>query len=70
MGATLHRSQVGQSMKTNQLSSDDLSRLIDALEGTSHLDTTEAEQQHTDDLLKRLVNAFDISSDRQFTLLP
>lgn len=56
-------------MRTNQLSSDDLSRLIDALEGTSHLDTTEAEQQHTADLLRRLLAAFDNCPDRQFSLL-
>ena len=40
-----------------KLSSDDLSRLIDGLEGTSHLDTTPEEQEHTDQLLRRLVTA-------------
>ena len=52
-----------------KLSSDDLSRLIDGLEGTSHLDTTPEEQRHTDELLRRLTHAFDISKDRQFSLL-
>jgi len=52
-----------------KLSPDDLSRLIDGLEGTSHLDTTPEEQEHTDQLLRRLVTAFDISNDRQFELL-
>ena len=52
-----------------KLSSDDLSRLIDGLEGTSHLDTTPEEQEHADQLLRRLVTAFDNSNDRQFSLL-
>ena len=52
-----------------KLSSDDLSRLIDGLEGTSHLDKTPEEQEHTDELLRRLVAAFDTSNDRQFSLL-
>lgn len=51
-----------------KLSSDDLSRLIDGLEGTSQLDTTPAEQEHTDQLLQRLVAAFQSSPDRQTNL--
>lgn len=41
------------------LSLDDLSRLIDGLEGTTQLDSTEKEQQHTDELLGRLVLIFE-----------
>ena len=52
-----------------KLSPDDLSRLIDGLEGTSHLDTTPEEQKHTEELLRRLVGAFDIHNERQFELL-
>ena len=52
-----------------KFSPNDLSRLIDALEGTSHLDTTPEEQKHTDELLRRLTKAFDISNERQFELL-
>lgn len=52
-----------------KLSPDDLARLIDGLEETSHLDTTPEEQEHTAELLRRLVTAFDISSERQFELL-
>ena len=37
-----------------KLSPNDLSRLIDGLEGTSHLDETPEEQKHTDELLSRL----------------
>ena len=41
------------------LSADELSRLIDGLEGTSHLDTEAIDQSFTDGLLKRLVCLFD-----------
>ena len=41
------------------LSPDDLSRLIDGLEGTSHLDVDPIDQDRTDQLLCRLVNLFD-----------
>lgn len=41
------------------LSCDDLSRLIDGLEGTSHLDSTDEEQKHTDELLARLTLIFE-----------
>jgi hypothetical protein len=41
------------------LSADDLSRLIDGLEGTSHLDVEPIDQDRTDQLLCRLVNLFD-----------
>ena len=58
---------MGQSMN---LSPNDISRLIDAMEASTHLDTTETEQQHADDLIRRLVHAFDINNDRQFSLLP
>ena len=47
------------------LSRDDLSRLIDALEGTSHLDTTTEEQDHTEGLIKRLTLAFINHHDSQ-----
>ena len=59
-------------MKTTnlRLSADDLARLIDGLEGTTHQDTTEAEQDHTDDLLRRLVEAFQPLSREQLSLLP
>ena len=52
-----------------KLTPDDLARLIDGLEGTSHLDTTPEEQKHAEELLRRLVTAFDISNERQFELL-
>ena len=52
-----------------KLSSDDLSRLIDGLEGTSELDTTPAEQQHTEELIQRLLVAFQAHPDRQMQLL-
>jgi len=42
-----------------KLSANDLSRLIDGLEGTSHLDSEEIDQAHTDQLLSRLINLFD-----------
>ena len=51
-----------------RLSLDDLSRLIDAVEGTAHLDTTTEEQQHTDQLLHRLVTAFQNHPTRQTSL--
>ncbi len=41
------------------LSADDLNRLIDGLEGTSHLDVEPIDQDRTDQLLCRLVNLFD-----------
>ena len=41
------------------LSPVDLSRLIDGLEGTSHLDVDPIDQDRTDQLLCRLVNLFD-----------
>jgi len=41
------------------LSADDLSRLIDGLEGTSHLDEEPIDKDRTDHLLSRLVNLFD-----------
>ena len=51
-----------------KLSPNDLSLLIDALEASSHLDTTTEEENHRDDLLRRLTQAFDINNDRQFSL--
>jgi len=51
-----------------KLSSDDLSLLIDALEASSHLDTTTEEENHRDDLSRRLLQAFDNCNDRQFSL--
>ena len=50
------------------LSLDDISRLIDGLEGTADLDTTTEEQQHTDQLLRRLVTAFQNHPTRQTSL--
>jgi len=44
---------------TTALSADDLSRLIDGLEGTSHLDVDPIDQDRTDQLICRLVNLFD-----------
>ena len=44
---------------TTALSADDLSRLIDGLEGTSHLDEEPIDQDRTNQLLCRLVNLFD-----------
>lgn len=44
---------------TTALSADDLSRLIDGLEGTSNLDIDPIDQDSTDQLLCRLVNLFD-----------
>ena len=44
---------------TTALSADDLSRLIDGLEGTSHLNEEPIDQDRTDQLLCRLVNLFD-----------
>lgn len=41
------------------LTADELSRLIDGLEGTAHLDTDQIDQDYTDGLLKRLVCLFD-----------
>ena len=41
------------------LSADDLSRLIDGLEGTAHLDEEPIDQDRTDQLLSRLVCLFD-----------
>lgn len=41
-----------------KLTRDDLYRLIDAMEASTHLDTTEAEQQHASDLIRRLMLAF------------
>ena len=41
------------------LSPDDLSRLIDGLEGTSHLDKEPIDKDRTDQLLCRLVNLFE-----------
>ncbi len=40
------------------LSTGDLSRLIDGLEGTSHQDVGELEQDLTDKLLMRLVDLY------------
>ena len=37
---------------------DDLSCIIDALEGTTHLDKTQAEEDHRARLLERLVGHF------------
>jgi hypothetical protein len=44
---------------TTALSADDLSRLIDGLEGTRDLDVEPIDQDRTDQLLCRLVNLFD-----------
>ncbi len=44
---------------TTALSADDLSRLIDGLEGTVHLDIDPIDQDRADQLLCRLVNLFD-----------
>ena len=44
---------------TTALSADDLSRLIDGLEGTSDLDVEPIDQDRTDQLLCRLINLFD-----------
>ena len=41
------------------LSADDLSRLIDGLEGTAHLDEDEMDQAHTEQLMARLLCLFD-----------
>ena len=41
------------------LSADDISRLIDGLEGTAHLDEEPIDQDRTDQLLSRLVCLFD-----------
>ena len=41
------------------LSADDISRLIDGLEGTAHLDEEPIDQDRTDHLLSRLVCLFD-----------
>ena len=54
-------------MQRLNLSADDLSRLIDGLEGTSHLDSTEREQEHSDKLLARLVTAFEEEQESQAT---
>ena len=51
-----------------KLSPDDLSRLIDALEGTAHLDESEEERDHTDGLIKRLTTEFMNSPLRQTDL--
>jgi len=50
------------------LSCDDLSRLIDGLEGTSQHDNTEKEQQHTDELLARLVLIFEEEMEHQVAI--
>ena len=44
---------------TTALSADDLSRLIDGLEGTAHLDVEPIDRDRTDQLLCRLINLFD-----------
>ncbi len=44
---------------TTALSADDLSRLIDGLEGTTHLDEEPIDKDRTDQLLCRLVDLFD-----------
>jgi len=44
---------------TTALSADDLSRLIDGLQETPHLDQDEPDQAHTAQLLQRLLNLFD-----------
>ena len=47
------------------LSCDDLSRLIDGLKCTSHLDNTEEKQQHADELLARLTLIFEEEMEHQ-----
>ena len=44
---------------TTSLSADDLSRLIDGLQETPHLDHDEMDQAHTAHLLQRLLCLFD-----------
>ncbi len=51
-------SSPGQTFKNVRLGIDDLSLLIDALEGTTHLDTTALEIEHRRLLLNRLVDKF------------
>ncbi len=41
------------------LSAEDLSRLIDGLEGTTHQDIGPIDQNRTDRLISRLVNLYD-----------
>ena len=44
---------------TTSLSADDLSRLIDGLQETPHIDQDEPDQAHTAQLLQRLLCLFD-----------
>ncbi|NDC35580.1 MAG: hypothetical protein EBZ51_09440 [Synechococcaceae bacterium WB9_2_112] len=54
---------------TTELSADDLSRLIDGLDGTGS-DTTPAERAHTEELLHRLCGLFVQVNDQELKARP
>jgi len=54
---------------TTELSADDLSRLIEGLDGTAS-DTTQAERAHTEELLHRLCCLFQQAIDQELKARP